>query len=471
MLPVQKEIQDEQARPVTANHSAMLWPGKMVDSVHDLRQRLQDIDLYQITNAVEHLSELQARLLKLQRAFWIIGDVSACQPKVHQAQDEVTQELNRLKVKILEALSQLQRNEETTRFLVVRDLEKSSVESDDQSSVVDSQSPLLADSISSELESVAQLEAAPLEIDQPVYPIQEAEQGTESLSSTETVPAVDAAALPANVAADYSDPILDSPTVGSGSERPDFAFLKRTPGATRDFDFTDDVIESNKGDIFEEPHELLGPQAKGSRSQDLPVAAPDTMDFDKKLLDDLIKNYGEFAVSPEFPRTVVELSNPSEKPEHSSAPKVTSEPDTAINRSVPASQTHGDFDRKLKKLIKDYGQVDLYSQHSSGKTKLRALAAFAVLGAVLSGIYYFSAPKSAVAPSSAPNQSQASEAGSEHAVTDNSPPVDTKTGVPANDSIPIVDQAPPQTIEAGESFAITDKQGIKKKIKKGGSKQ
>jgi hypothetical protein len=165
------------------------------------------------------------------------------------------------------------------------------------------------------------------------------------------------------------------------------------------------------------------------------------------------------------------LSNPSEKPDHSSAPKVTSEPDTAINRSVPASQTHGDFDRKLKKLIKDYGQVDLYSQHSSGKTKLRALAAFAVLGAVLSGIYYFSAPKSAVAPSSAPNQSQASEAGSEHAVTDNSPSVDTKTGVPANDSIPRVDQVPPQTIEAGESFAITDKQGIKKKIKKGGSKQ
>jgi hypothetical protein len=470
MWPVQKEIQDEQARPVTANHSAILWPGKMVDSVHDLRQRLQDIDLDQITNAVEHLSELQPRLLKLQRALWIIGDVSACQPKVHQAQDEMTRELNRLKVKILEALSQLQRNEETTRLLVVRDLEKGSVESDDQSSVMDSQSPLLADSISSELESAAQLEAAPLEIDQPVYLIQEAEQGTESLSSTEMVPAANAAALPANVTADYNDPIPDSPTVGSGSERPDFGFLKRTPGATRDFDFTDDVLESNKGDIFEEPHELFGPHAKGSSSQDPQVAAPDTMDFDKKLLDDLIKNYGEFAVSPEFPRTV-ELSNPSEKPDHSPAPKVTSEPDTAINRSVPASQIHGDFDRKLKKLIKDYGQVDLYSQHTSGKTKLRALAVFAVLGAVLSGIYYFSAPKSAVAPSSAPNQSQASEAGSEHAVTDNSPSVDTKTGVPANESIPIVDQASPQTIEAGESFAITDKQGIKKKIKKGGSKQ
>jgi hypothetical protein len=213
----------------------------------------------------------------------------------------------------------------------------------------------------------------------------------------------------------------------------------------------------------------LSPHVTAASSQNVPGAAPDTLDFDKKLLDDLIKNYGEFAVSPDLPSTV-ELSNRSEKPERPPTSRATSEPEVTINRSVPANQNHGEFDRKLKKLIKDYGQVDLYSQNSSAKTKFRALGAFAVLGALLSGIYYFSAPKSAVVPNSAASQSQAST-GSEEPVTDSSASIDNKTVAPSKDSVPIVGQVPPQTVEASESLAITDKQGIEKKIKKGGSKQ
>ena len=457
MLPVEKEIQDDQSRPVPANHSAILSAGKVVDSVHDLRQRLQglqDIDLDQITKAVERLSELRTHLLTLQRAMWVVSELSACQAKVLQAQNEVTHELNQLKVKILEALSRLSSKEKPDRLVAIRNRQNGPAGTGDQPTVGNSQSPTILDLQSPELESTAQLEA-----DQTVQPSHEIQQRAETFPpADDVIPPYHDHDVVADIPASDSNPLPDEPTFGSGNEPPDFGFLKNASGSSLDFDFTDEVLESNKGDTLDEPHELLSRHVSTASSQNVPSAAADTFDFDKKLLDDLIKNYGEFAVSPDLPSTG-ELSNRSEKPERPSTSPVTNEPEVTINRSVPANQNHGEFDRKLKKLIKDYGQVDLYSQNSSAKTKFRALGAFVVLGAVLSGIYYFSAPKSSAVPNSAATQSQAST-GSEEPVTDSS--------APSKDS---VGQVPPQTVEVSESLAITDQQGIKKKIKKGGSKQ
>jgi hypothetical protein len=465
MLPVQKEIQDDQSRPVPANHSAILSAGKVVDSVHDLRQRLQglqDIDLDQITKAVERLSELRTHLLTLQRAMWVVSELSACQAKVLQAQNEVTHELNRLKVKILETLSRLSSKEKTDRLVAIRNRQKGPAGTGDKPSVGNSQSPTILDLQIPELESTAQLEA-----DQTVQPTHETQQRAETFPPAgDVIPPYHDHDVVADIPASDSNPLPDEPTFGSGNEPPDFGFLKNASGSSLDFDFTDEVLESNKSDTLDESHELLSRHVSTASSQNVPSAAADTFDFDKKLLDDLIKNYGEFAVSPDLPSTG-ELSNRSEKPERPSTSRVTDEPEVTINRSVPANQNHGEFDRKLKKLIKDYGQVDLYSQNSSAKTKFRALGAFVVLGAVLSGIYYFSAPKSSVVPNSAATQSQAST-GSEEPVIDSSASIDKKTVAPSKDS---VGQVPPQTVEVSEPLAITDQQGIKKKIKKGGSKQ
>jgi len=465
MLPVQKEIQDDQSRPVPANHSAILSAGKVVDSVHDLRQRLQglqDIDLDQITKAVERLSELRTHLLTLQRAMWVVSELSACQAKVLQAQNEVTHELNRLKVKILETLSRLSSKEKTDRLVAIRNRQKGPAGTGDKPSVGNSQSPTILDLQIPELESTAQLEA-----DQTVQPTHEIQQRAETFPPAgDVIPPYHDHDVVADIPASDSNPLPDEPTFGSGNEPPDFGFLKNASGSSLDFDFTDEVLESNKSDTLDESHELLSRHVSTASSQNVPSAAADTFDFDKKLLDDLIKNYGEFAVSPDLPSTG-ELSNRSEKPERPSTSRVTDEPEVTINRSVPANQNHGEFDRKLKKLIKDYGQVDLYSQNSSAKTKFRALGAFVVLGAVLSGIYYFSAPKSSVVPNSAATQSQAST-GSEEPVIDSSAYIDKKTVAPSKDS---VGQVPPQTVEVSEPLAITDQQGIKKKIKKGGSKQ
>jgi hypothetical protein len=53
---------------------------------------------------------------------------------------------------------------------------------------------------------------------------------------------------------------------------------------------------------------------------------------------------------------------------------------------------HGELDRQLKSIIKDYGEYDLYSHRSTINFKTAAIAAFVVLGLVLGGFYFFKVP-------------------------------------------------------------------------------
>lgn len=75
--------------------------------------------------------------------------------------------------------------------------------------------------------------------------------------------------------------------------------------------------------------------------------------------------------------------------------------------NVPNVTNNGELDQQLKRIIKDYGEYDLYSQQSSMNLKKAAIAAFALLGLVLGGLYFFKAtapalnsPARSVAPSS-----------------------------------------------------------------------
>jgi hypothetical protein len=80
---------------------------------------------------------------------------------------------------------------------------------------------------------------------------------------------------------------------------------------------------------------------------------------------------------------------------------VAADPVTAVD--APAVETvaakvptrsRGDLDHQLKKIMKDYGEYDLYSHasHSSVTLKRGGIAAFVVLGLVLSGFYFFRSP-------------------------------------------------------------------------------
>jgi hypothetical protein len=61
-------------------------------------------------------------------------------------------------------------------------------------------------------------------------------------------------------------------------------------------------------------------------------------------------------------------------------------------KRLPNTKKHGELDRQLKNIIKDYGEYDLYSHQSSTNLKKLALAAFAALALVLGVLYFFRAP-------------------------------------------------------------------------------
>jgi len=60
--------------------------------------------------------------------------------------------------------------------------------------------------------------------------------------------------------------------------------------------------------------------------------------------------------------------------------------------TLPNIKKHGELDRQLKNIIKDYGEYDLYPHQSSTNLKKAALAAFAALVLVLGVLYFFKAP-------------------------------------------------------------------------------
>jgi hypothetical protein len=114
--------------------------------------------------------------------------------------------------------------------------------------------------------------------------------------------------------------------------------------------------------------------------------------FDQRLLDDLIKNYGEFA-SPATSPPVEPLTTPS-RPAHAQAVRRElrmHEPES-LEPSVPNVRKNGQLDRELKQIIKDYGERDLYSRQSSINLKTAGIAAFLLLGALVAGFYFFYSP-------------------------------------------------------------------------------
>ncbi len=132
-------------------------------------------------------------------------------------------------------------------------------------------------------------------------------------------------------------------------------------------------------------------------------------DFDQRLLDDLIKNYGEFFSSSDSPSKVVLRANidpvqAGSKPIILEKPGVES-PKNKTARSSPLKK-EGDIDRELKKIIKDYGEYDIYSHNSRINLKFAGVGAFLLVVAVLSGVYLLSSSKSQE-PSSPPAATEA----------------------------------------------------------------
>jgi hypothetical protein len=150
-------------------------------------------------------------------------------------------------------------------------------------------------------------------------------------------------------------------------------------------------------------------------------------DFDHRLLDDLIKNYGEFSITPSSPAGA-KVHQERKNGDPISTLRTDSPIAVPLARqpSFPLQRKDGELDRKLKKLIKDYGEYDLYSRQTPLKLKTGVIAAFLLLTLVFSGFYFFSSPKSAIIPSvSSASQSQNDSAAPSKETTS---PVETSKG-------------------------------------------
>ena len=209
-------------------------------------------------------------------------------------------------------------------------------------------------------------------------------------------------------------------------------------------------------DITERSSIGTSTQKANDQSKEATSSTKSASVFDERFLSDLIETYGEFKISSvvaspvETPSTAepvvierevqpapVELAaapNPPSTevavifPEQSAPSETAVEPQTlpaliaapsreeiqaselpaiaapekhkpktgagAKEKKNLALSKHGELDRQLKSIIKDYGEYDLYSPRSSINLKMAALGAFAVLGLVLGGFYFFRVPAS-----------------------------------------------------------------------------
>jgi hypothetical protein len=189
-------------------------------------------------------------------------------------------------------------------------------------------------------------------------------------------------------------------------------------------------------------------------------AASEEADFDQRLLDDLIKDYGEFTILPgSTPRREakkepkLELITPERRVEASATVN------PASQQNLPLQRKDGELDRKLKKLIKDYGEYDLYSRQTPLKLKTGVVAAFLVLTLIFSGFYFFSSSKSAApvnASSASPSQSSSDTASKKTSSSGETTSGETFSAP----SVSNVDT--PKTVEAGTSNNLADKATAKK---------
>lgn len=122
---------------------------------------------------------------------------------------------------------------------------------------------------------------------------------------------------------------------------------------------------------------------------DSKALVPANHNFDQRLLEDVIKSYGDFASTPNLPAPVVESNTPV-LPVIDPTLKTT-RADTADPienaRKVLNEKKSGDLDRQLKKIIKDYGEYDIYERKRFVGFRAGGIIAFVVLGVVLALLY------------------------------------------------------------------------------------
>ncbi len=473
MLTAQKEnspLETEvlrQRRPTTRSFD------NVVNSIEGLRERVQGFTPEQVVEAEQQLRTLSLQMRELQRTVEAVAEMkqrmSRLQKAVKQAEAKSLEQGKLAAIVEPPAVQAIVRVGALLKFRRVLKALKEAKSDLKVSVTADSESKIRA------RPNLVQIRRE--------QPNQEQEPATYSPAILDELPtrsSTDGDEVANDTALEQTEAIIDSTVLEMDFEPHEPS--AREPSTDVIFNDSRTTIEPPEiiaefDDTREEPpssHEPIFEEFKGTGDTeahlDVPTtetventdqspksASEDDADFDQRLLDDLIKNYGEFTILPS--------STPQDEPkdERKSDPiRTTLRTSTSATvnpaplANLPSPRKDGDLDRKLKKLIKDYGEYDLYSRQTPLKLKTGVIAAFVLLTLILSGFYFFSSPKTAVPVSASPtSQTQSSL---DQSPNETPPKNETRSGETL--SAPNVDV--PKTVEPGVSHNSANKTTTKK---------
>jgi hypothetical protein len=363
--------------------------GKVVNSIQGLQQRLESFSADAVGAAHDRVQTLLLRLAELQRKLSAFAAIKESMAAVRASLDQMLSECVDLgKIEPLEKSLRIHTLIHGTKLIQFPRLNKlataaghqvapSPKETAPTGSTVDGksvQAPERKQDLNEEVDTQSLLEIGP-----PTSELQPGPQfDTPTPNPLEQENKAPALLIPPM--ADFSPTIASAPAMEAESTAPE---LDNQQPNSYDLQLPEGTRTDAAASVATE-----------EKTNDAPPVTTNT-EFDQRLLDDLIKNYGEFAAS-------LGCSPTSETRDFAAADCATIEADNSVQsievaperNNLPSIKREGEINRQLKEIIKDYGEYDLYSRQSPVNLKTAVVAAFLLLALILSGFYYFS-PKTA----------------------------------------------------------------------------
>ena len=413
MLTAQKDSSPLETESMRQRLSTTRSFDRVVNSIEGLRGRVQGFTLEQVSEIEQKLRTLSAQLDELQRTVDALAEMKQemgdVQKAVQQAEAESLEQSKRITTVEPMSVQSIARMGALLKFRRVLKVlketnNKISVAADPEVKIPFRPIPveIPTEQSNNKQEFATDLRAILDRFDPRPESADNVVVTHEALEQTETL------SHPTTVEKDF-EPVELFPEALADIV-PDVSTLALEPQErTAEFDDTRQEPPANHEAIFEE--------FKGTRDIEVDLAVPETdreerteqtdkfaseeMDFDQRLLDDLIKNYGEFTILPTS--TSEDALTDDATREHGTEtlqarPRANTPTPAIPSLNLPSPRKDGELDQKLKKLIKDYGEYDLYSRQTPAKLKTGVIAAFLLLTLILAGLYFFYSPKATVSP-------------------------------------------------------------------------
>jgi len=398
MLSAHKEDEGAQSVAVPPN-TTLSAAGNVVGAVERLRYKLDSVTIAEIEETQKELATLATRLRQLQHALENVSRVREQVLSVERGKSEgVITSVDDLLI-AAPPPSQLQALANLRKLIVLPRPVKGAGESRETGQSVSKHKRSQDHAASERAAAVINRETTPPRAASADIPVSAPETPPPSSSGTAHATGLDRAAPVTNRDPERRPPTREQPRTASPAKTVSVSERQRNHGAER-----------SQQDTAEESR----------------------FEFDQRLLNDLIKDYGEFIIP--VSKQAAEPSPAAGEPESAPGPAEPEFPlveNVAPPKPAPAAAKDVDLDQRLKKLIKDYGEYDLYSDHSSKKYRAGIIAVCALLVVIIAAVYfYWRSSATSPAPSSQPIQSNLEVRGGAPARSDSS----ARTGFNAEQS-------------------------------------